>query len=101
MLHTSAATPNRPKILLGTGSKDAGGSFPRWSADGKRLFYMTPQMKIVEVTVRRSPRISASPPEAVWDASGLRVVDGLEIAPDGNLVASNGVSGRGTCLDST
>ncbi|MGA9885157.1 MAG: protein kinase [Candidatus Acidiferrales bacterium] len=68
-----------------------GGGEPRWSADGKELYYLTPEGKLMEVDVTTSPTFQAGTPKLIFQApnqpdyfSGDYTVDGkrfLFIAP--------------------
>ena len=68
-----------------------GGAFPRWSHDGGRLFFHTPQNKILAATVSKDPGLSASSPVAAWDLDriGAAVEPGspfYDVLPDGHLL---------------
>ena len=71
----------------------SGGDAPRWSADGKELYYLTPNWKVMEVDVTTSPTFQAGTPKLLFQApqqaNGTRgnyTIDGkkfLFIAPTG------------------
>ncbi len=46
----------------------AGGQEPRWSADGKELYYLTLDWKVMEVDVTTSPTFQAGTPKALFQA---------------------------------
>jgi len=48
----------------------AGGGSPRWRRDGKELFYLSVDNKIMAVPVRLSPTFQAGPPVALFKLSG-------------------------------
>jgi Tol biopolymer transport system component len=51
-----------------------GGTFPRWSRDGKELFYMTPDGDLMTVPVKTTGRFSAGKPEKLFPLPGGRFV---------------------------
>jgi len=86
---SSAADVSRggPKWQVSYG----GGGEPRWSADGKELYYLTPDSKVMGVDVTTSPTFQAGTPKVIFQApqqpddfSGSYTVDGkrfLLLAP--------------------
>jgi len=77
-----------------------GGSVPHWSGDGKRLYYQTPQEKVMAVDITEGPQLRASAPAEVWDLSALRVATSplggvIDILPDGRLLAVQRAEGAG------
>jgi eukaryotic-like serine/threonine-protein kinase len=70
-----------------------GGQEPRWSADGKKLYYLTLDWKVMEVDVTASPAFQAGTPRLLFQAprqrdvvNGNYTVDGkrfLFLAPAG------------------
>jgi Tol biopolymer transport system component len=46
----------------------AGGNQPRWRRDGKELFYIAPDGKIMAVDVKTSPRFEALAPHPLFDS---------------------------------
>lgn len=68
---------------------EGGGDHPMWSRDGRRLYYRTPQNKIMSASIETKPELSASAPSLAWDLDALRiaVADPLfDILPDGRLL---------------
>jgi len=61
-----------------------GGNGPRWSRDGTELFYVSPQERLMVVSVSETPQMRVSAPRAlfggpfVWDRPG-----NYDVAPDG------------------
>ena len=45
-----------------------GGSFPNWRGDGKELFYMSPDQKLMSVEVQPDSRLPAGKPRALFEA---------------------------------
>ena len=45
-----------------------GGSQPRWRRDGKELFYVSPDGKIMAVDVKTAPRFEAGIPHVLFDS---------------------------------
>lgn len=68
-----------------------GGTFPRWSRDGSRLFFHTPENKILVATISRGPGLSATSPVAAWDLDKIGAAVGsgspfYDVLPDGRLL---------------
>ncbi len=70
----------------------SGGDVPQWSADGKELYYLTPDSKLMEVDVTTSPTFQAGTPKLLFQApqqaatNGSYTIDGkkfLFLAPTG------------------
>ena len=58
-----------------------------WSRDGKRLYFQTPQNKVMSSAIVTSTTLTAAPPVVAWDLDALRVANGLaDILPDGRLL---------------
>src|SRR4029077_11981360 len=43
-----------------------GGSHPKWRRDGKELFYLSPDRKLVSVEMGASPALKAGPPKPLF-----------------------------------
>ena len=52
-----------------------GGRWPRWSRDGKRLFYASRQSRVMSVALQTQPTLSASAPVPRWNLEQLRIND--------------------------
>ena len=68
-----------------------GGAFPRWSHDGIRLFFQTPENKILAATVSKGAGLSASSPVVAWDLDKIgaaveSVSPFYDVLPDGRLL---------------
>jgi len=66
-----------------------GGSVPSWGRDGKQVYYLSPQNKLMAVQVAESPRLQASPPAEIWDLDALKIPATsrlFDILPDGRLL---------------
>ena len=58
-----------------------------WSSDGKRVYFVDQQEKLMAVTVVRGPRLSVTPPVEVLALDRLRIVPGLvKGLPDGRFL---------------
>jgi dipeptidyl aminopeptidase/acylaminoacyl peptidase/predicted Ser/Thr protein kinase len=83
-----------PEGVLGRATvvSTKGGVFPRWSADGRRLYYLAPSNKLLSVSCGPgSQRVFTEPVEA-WDLTALGIPGALvgamfDIQPDGRLFA--------------
>jgi eukaryotic-like serine/threonine-protein kinase len=76
------------------------GVTPRWGRDGKKLYFQTPQEKVMAVDVVEGPQIRASTPVEVWDLGPLRIARSelggvIDILPDGRLLAVQRGEGEG------
>jgi Tol biopolymer transport system component len=65
-----------------------GGVMPRWRRDGKELFYISPDWKMMAVDVSTSPSFEAGTPQALFDTemvdTGIRTGPmSWDVAPDG------------------
>jgi serine/threonine protein kinase/Tol biopolymer transport system component len=49
-----------------------GGLSPRWRADGRELFYVTPQGDMKVVSVSEGPAFAAGPPRTLFHLDGIR-----------------------------
>jgi Tol biopolymer transport system component len=83
--HTEIYVDAFPKPRNPLRISSGGGVFPEWSPDGRELFYLTPDSKLMEASLKRDPdSIEPSPPRELF---ALPIVnDGYrpyEVAPDG------------------
>jgi len=69
----------------------AGGTQPRWRRDGKELFYLAPDRKLMAVTVRTGATFDADAPRALFqtalDLNEVRQT--YDVAPDGQRFLLN------------
>ena len=89
-------TANEKKWVVSTG----GGVMPRWRRDGKELFYISPDWKMMAVDVDTQPTFRSGTPRALFDTemvdTGIRNgPTSWDIAPDGKrfLIISENSSG--------
>ncbi|HYW47218.1 MAG TPA: protein kinase [Bryobacteraceae bacterium] len=63
----------------------AGGLQPRWRGDGKELFYLAPDRKVMAVDVKTEPAFQASPPHPLFDTPsvGSNTLYRYDVARDG------------------
>jgi dipeptidyl aminopeptidase/acylaminoacyl peptidase len=81
----------------------AGGVYPRWSPDGKELYYIAPDAKLMAVAISaRAPTFEAGPPTALFQTrrvgGGANVVGRshqYDVAPDDRFLI-NVAAGSGT-----
>jgi serine/threonine-protein kinase len=67
-----------------------GGSEPRWSPDGRELFYLDPRQQLMAATVRTSPAFEVAGLRRLFDASGFldpQFHQSYDAFPDGRSFA--------------
>jgi eukaryotic-like serine/threonine-protein kinase len=77
---------NRRQISTG------GGSQVRWRGDGKELFYVSPDRKIMAVDVRADPTFQAGEPHALFQTRILPAVEArnhYDVTADGQRFLVN------------
>jgi Tol biopolymer transport system component len=79
----------------------SGGQHPRWRSDGKELFYLSPELKLMSVAIKavpgRSPVFEAAAPQVLFESHAVAVPAGFNmfnyaVAADGKrfLVSTSG-----------
>jgi eukaryotic-like serine/threonine-protein kinase len=70
-----------------TGAKtrvSTGGAYqPRWSRDGREIFYQTSDRHLVAVSVRTTPTLELGSPAPLFSFEGRRAWVNFDVAPDG------------------
>jgi Tol biopolymer transport system component len=66
---------------------DGGGRLPRWSADGRELFYLSGEGQLMAVPIRRTPSLELGRPVALFAIGVPQRWGGLEAIPDGSFIA--------------
>ena len=62
----------------------AGGTEPRWRRDGKELFYVAPDRKLMSVSVQAASTLRTSVPKALFDTHMSQNGEwGYDVTPDG------------------
>jgi Tol biopolymer transport system component len=87
--------PNGGKWMVSRG----GGVQPRWRRNGKELFYISPDWKMMAVPVSSRPTLQAGTPQPLFDTemvdTGIRTGPmSWDISPDGNrflIISENSV----------
>lgn len=51
-----------------------GGSQPRWRGDGKELFYIAPDRRLISVEIRATPRFEATVPKPLFQTRILSIL---------------------------
>jgi serine/threonine-protein kinase len=77
--------PTGRSLLVSAG----GGSAPRWGREGKQVYYLSPQNKLMAVQVAAVTQLQASSPAEIWDLDALRIPTEsslFDILPDGRLL---------------
>jgi hypothetical protein len=62
----------------------AGGSLPRWSRDGRELFFVTGDRRLAVVPVRSVPALVLGSPRPLFALPGKRSWKDYDVAPDGS-----------------
>ena len=63
----------------------AGGDYPVWSRDGKELFYIAPDRRMMSVEVKTGPNFEAGLPKALFDAQRFGG-NGFDVDKDGRFL---------------
>ena len=69
-----------------------GGSQPRWRGDGRELFYISPDRKVMSVEVRTKPGFEVGPPRALFQTRILPLIEArnhYDAAADGQRFVVN------------
>jgi Tol biopolymer transport system component len=79
---TSFPTPGGPSQI-----STAGGTIPFWSRDGKELYYLAPDRKLMAVEIKAAgDRFEASVPKPLFEVRGAAVVFRFDVARDGRFL---------------
>jgi serine/threonine-protein kinase len=90
------ADPNGARSILSTG----GGTSPRWSKDGRELYYVSPRQEMMRVQVRKGAQWSPGRPEVLFDGSRYLLDDQArpylmyDVAKDGRFLLVKPVAGQ-------
>lgn len=69
---------------------NAGGSMPSWRGDGRELFYVAPDQKMMAVAVRPGKVFEAETPVALFDANvRVHIAKQYDVTPDGSRFLLN------------
>jgi hypothetical protein len=60
---------------------------PRWSRDGRELFYVTDDRRVVAVPIRTGASIELGAPKTLFTMPGKYRWAGYDVAPDGRFLA--------------
>jgi len=71
------------KTLVST----TGGTMPRWSHDGRELFFVGGDRRLTAITVRTTPSLELGTPRPLFLLPGRRVWKDYDVAPDGRFLA--------------
>jgi Tol biopolymer transport system component len=74
-----APFPEGAKVRVST----AGGESPRWSRDGRELFYLSPDGRLIVVPVRTRPSLTLGTPVSLSRSEGMAKWADFDVAPDG------------------
>ena len=83
----SSALPERVQITSG------GGTQPRWRRDGRELFYIDQDSRIIAVPVKLEPKFETGKPHPLFQVRGIRLFRDIlyeyDVAPDGQRFLFN------------
>ena len=69
-----------------------GGTQPRWRADGKELYFMSADRKLMAADVKTEPRLETGPPRALFQTKVLPLIESrnhYDVTPDGQRFIVN------------
>ena len=69
-----------------------GGTQARWRADGKELYFMSADRKLMAVDIRTEPRLETGPPRALFQTKILPLIEArnhYDVTPDGKRFLVN------------
>jgi eukaryotic-like serine/threonine-protein kinase len=70
----------------------AGGSMPRWRPDGKELYYVAPNRKLMAVAVKAAPPVfEPGTPVPLFDMPNVVGFFPFDVAPDGRFLINAAV----------
>ena len=65
----------------------AGGAYPRWRADGRELYFVDADRRLIAVDVSLSPRVEVGVPRPLGiRLTAMRTAYPYDVAPDGRFV---------------
>jgi len=68
---------------LKTPVSNGGGTVPRWSRDGRELFFLSADRRLMAVPVRTTPALAVGVPAALFSLPGRRVWKDYDLSLDG------------------
>ena len=77
----SLAEPGSPVTVSSGGAR-----LPRWSRDGRELFYLTPDQRLVAVPIQTKPRISIGKPATLFTLPADTTWNDLDVSPEGRFL---------------
>jgi Tol biopolymer transport system component len=72
-----------PPRGLHTPVSTGGGTVPRWSRDGRELFFLSADRRLMATPVRMTPRLTVGTPAALFPLRGRRIWKDYDVSPDG------------------
>ncbi len=97
--------PFTPDAPAGTGAKwlvsKGGGRRPRWSPDGKQLFYVALAVQMMAVDIDTSKGFQSGTPRRLFPTPPLTLSSGWDLSPDGKKFLFVGTPGTGRTIPFT
>jgi len=56
---------------------------PRWSRDGRELFFLSSDRRLMAVPVRTAPALALGAPAPLFSLAGRRIWKDYDVSPDG------------------
>jgi len=79
--------------FAGSGGKwqvsTSGGTQPRWKRDGKQLFFLAPDRKLMAADVELGSGFQAAPPRPLFETRSRYTGTAYDVAPDGKIFLVN------------
>ena len=72
-----------------------GGSLPRWSRDGKELYYIAPDRKLMAVEIKTGPKFERTTPKPLFETR-LPVNGRYDVSKDGRFLIPTLLDSGGT-----
>jgi Tol biopolymer transport system component len=78
----SLSAPGSPITVTSGGAR-----LPRWSRDGRELFYLTPDQRVVAVPIQTKPTMTIGRPATLFTLPAGTSWNDVDVAPDGRFLA--------------
>ena len=76
-----------PRLALKTRVSQEGARNPRWSRDGRELYYLTADRRLVAMPVRSEASLELGAPRSLFALQGRHPWTAYDVGPDGRFLA--------------